>query len=426
MTLSEIRNAIEKGGFDEVLADLYPRETEAGARRLEKALDGFAHDFGGKRNVRVFSAPGRTEISGNHTDHQHGRVLAAAVDMDALCIAAPNGDGVIRVHSEGYGHDEVDLSELLPKENERNSSRALMRGIASAFRDKGYKVRGFDAYMASNVLKGSGLSSSAAFEVAVGTIISGLFNGGGVLPLEIARIGQYAENVFFGKPSGLMDQTASAVGGFVAIDFADPEKPGIEKVEFDFSKSGYTLYTVDTGGSHADLTHEYAAIHQEMRSVSSMFGESSLRDVCEDAFYARLPEVRERCGDRAALRAMHIFDENERVLRQTKALHSGDFPAFLRLVGESGRSSETRLQNIYSCSRPQEQALSIALALSERLLMGRGGAWRVHGGGFGGTIQAFVPWEITEKYAKAMEAVFGSGSCHRLAIRPAGATEITI
>lgn len=425
MTSNRILERLGRGDLNAALATLYaadelPRQRE----RIVAAVAKFEALFGLGRELRLFSAPGRTEVGGNHTDHQRGRVLAAAVNLDVLCVAAKNDDGVIRIHSEGYARDEVETSDLAVRESEKNRAAALIRGVAARCKEKGFAVGGFDAYTTSDVLKGSGLSSSAAFEVAVGTILSHLYNGGGISAVRIAQIGQYAENAYFGKPSGLMDQMASSVGGFVAIDFSDPEQPIIDAVSLDLHAAGYTLCVVDTGGDHADLTHEYAAIPVEMGRVAKWFGGQYLRDVETERFYAALPQLRRDCGDRAVLRAMHFFGDNRRVAEQAKALRTGDIAGFLRMVVDSGRSSQSCLQNVFACSDPQHQGLSLALARSEQLLA-NDGAWRVHGGGFAGTIQAFVPNGGVGAYTDAMESLFGDGCCHHLSIRPVGGVEIT-
>lgn len=366
----------------------------------------------------IFSAPGRTELGGNHTDHQHGLVLAAAVTLDTKAAAAENNDGCIRVISEGYAPVTVRLNELEMQPEERNTTAALVRGVAAGFLRRGYGVRGFDAYVVSDVLPGSGLSSSAAFEVLIGTVINAL-SGGALSPAEIARIGQYAENEYFGKPSGLMDQTASAVGGIVAIDFADPGAPVITPVEFDFAECGYALCIIDSGADHAELTEEYAAITNELKAVCRVFGKEHLREVDEHEFYARIAEVRRAAGDRAALRAAHVFNENKRCTVETVALGNGDFERFLQLVSESGRSSWMYLQNVIPTGSTARQELAFALLLCERLLGGRG-AFRVHGGGFAGTVQAFVPVDMLENFRAGIDAVLGAGSCHVLSIRREG------
>ena len=415
----KLKKQVLAGEYDGAFACLYPQSApEECRRRYAGALDCFLALYG-DRPVELVSAPGRTEIGGNHTDHQRGRVLAAAVNLDILCVASPNAERVIRIQSEGYPGDVVPLEDLSVREGEKGTASALIRGIASWFSGHGYPVGGLDAYTTSDVLGGSGLSSSAAFEVAVGNLLKALC-GGGASPVEIALAGQYAENSYFGKPSGLMDQTASSVGGFVEIDFADPLSPRIRPVRFDFASSGYALCIVDTKGSHANLTAEYAAIFDEMRRVSGFFGKQYLREVDEEAFYQRLPEARLVAGDRAVLRAIHFFNENALVPRMARALEEGDFPAFLEMSIRSGRSSFTCLQNVSAASNAQEQGVPVALALSEMLLAGRGGAWRVHGGGFAGTIQAFVPGALLPAYRERMSAVFGPDACHVLTIRPVG------
>ena len=362
----------------------------------------------------LFSAPGRTEIGGNHTDHQLGRVLAGAVSLETVAAVAVNGENVIRVLSEGYPLCEIALDDLAIRPEEFGTTAALIRGVAAG---TGLS-RGFDAYICSTVLPGSGLSSSAAFEVLLGTIASQL-SGAGLNAVEIAQLGQKVENEYFGKPCGLMDQMASSVGGIITIDFADPAKPVIEHLELDLAALGYALCIIDSGADHADLTDEYAAIPREMKAVAAMFGKSVLREVDEDAFFARLGEVRAAAGDRAALRAMHFFADNRRVAEQVAALRSGDFDAFLRLVNESGRSSWLYLQNVVPTGATAHQELAAALALAAKLLNGRG-ACRVHGGGFAGTIQAFVPLDLLESFRAGMEAALGEGSCHVLSIRPEG------
>ncbi len=376
--------------------------------------------------IEYFSAPGRTEIGGNHTDHQHGRVLAAAVNLDIIAAAKKRDDSMIRLKSHEYTKfDEIDISVLEPKSMEREKSASLIRGIAARVSELGYKVGGFDCYTTSNVLKGSGLSSSAAFEVLVVTIINHFYNDDKIDPVTVAQIAQYAENVYFGKPSGLMDQTASSVGGFTAIDFNDPQKPELEKIEFNLSDYGHKLCIVDTRGSHADLTNEYAAVPVEMKSVAEVFGKSVLREVDEAEFYKSIPALREKLGDRAVLRAIHFFDENRRAKEEADKLKEKDFDAFRALVKASGNSSLMKLQNVFASSDPNHQGLTLALALTERLLKDRG-AYRVHGGGFAGTIQAYVPDDLLDKYKNMIESVFGEGTCYVLNIRTAGGTKITL
>ena len=366
----------------------------------------------------LFSAPGRTELGGNHTDHQLGRVLAGAVSVDTVAAVAPNGERTIRVQSEDYPLCVVSLDDLEVRPEDFGTTLSLIRGVAAGIAAEGHAVSGFDAAVSSRVLPGSGLSSSAAFEVLLGTIINHL-DRCGLDAIRIAQIGQYAENIYFGKPCGLMDQMASSVGGIVTIDFADPARPAVEPLDFDFAACGHALCIVNSGADHADLTDEYAAIPREMGEVCRVFGKTHLRQVDEAAFYARLPEVRAAAGDRAALRAMHIFDDNRRVGMQVEALKAGDFTRFLELVNESGRSSWLYLQNVVPTGSTRHQELALSLALAAKLLQGRG-ACRVHGGGFAGTIQAFVPLDLLDEFRAGMEAVLGPGSCQILSIRPEG------
>ena len=391
----------------------------------KKALDaGFAATFGGTPE-RYFSAPGRTEIGGNHTDHQRGRVLAGAVNLDTVAAVCPNGTSVIRIQSKGYPMSIVDLNHLEPVETEINTTPALIRGVAARFAQMGCKVAGFDAYCESTVLPGSGLSSSAAYEVLIGTIINHLFFGGKVSQPEIAMIGQYAENVFFGKPCGLMDQTASAVGNLVTIDFFDKDKPVIEPVNFDFASCGHALCIIDSGADHADLTDEYAAIPGEIKAVAAYFGKDVLTQIDEAEFYANIPALRNACGDRAVMRCIHFYQENARVPQQVAALREGNFDRFLTLIKQSGYSSYMYLQNVIPAGCKSHQDVAVALALCEHFLNGRG-AYRVHGGGFAGTIQAFVPFDILDTFVAGMDGVLGSGACHVLSIRPQGGVEMEV
>ena len=392
--------------------------------KKQKLDAGFAAAFGGAPE-RYFSAPGRTEIGGNHTDHQRGRVLAAAVNLDTVAAVRVNGTDTIRILSQGYPLCEVDVKELTPRADEINTTPALIRGVAARFAQLGCEVRGFDAYCESTVLPGSGLSSSAAYEVLIGTIVNHLFFEGKVSQAEVAQIGQYAENVFFGKPCGLMDQTASAVGNLVTIDFFDKEHPVIQPVNFDFSACGHALCIIDTRASHADLTDEYAAIPNEIKAVCAHFGKEVLSQIDEAEFYAAIPALRTSCGDRAVLRAVHFYQDNARVPRQVAALEAGDFAAFLKLVKESGHSSYMYLQNVIPAGYTQHQDVAIALALCEHYLQGKG-AYRVHGGGFAGTVQAFVPFEILEDFRAGIDSALGEGACHVLSIRPQGGVEMEV
>ena len=388
---------------------------------LEALNAGFARAFG-RAPERYFSAPGRTEIGGNHTDHQRGRVLAAAVNLDTVAAVALNGTNTIRIQSEGYPLCLVELDQLTPKDDEINTTMALIRGVAARFTQLGCKVEGFDAYVTSTVLPGSGLSSSAAYEVLIGTIVNHLFFDGKVSQPEIAMIGQYAENVFFGKPCGLMDQMASAVGGMVTIDFFDKENPVIESVDFDFAACGHALCIIDSRASHADLTDEYAAITVELKNICSYFGKDVLTQIPESQFVANMAALREQFGDRAVLRAYHFYKENARVPQQVAALRAGDFATFLRLVKESGYSSYMYLQNVIPAGYKAHQDVALSLALCELYLGGRG-AYRVHGGGFAGTVQAFVPYEILDAFRTGIDGVLGEGACHVLSIRPEGGVE---
>ena len=391
----------------------------------KKRLDaGFAAAFGGTAE-RYFSAPGRTEVSGNHTDHQRGRVLAGAVNLDTVAAVRVNGTDVIRVQSKGYPLCQVRLDALEPVAAEINSTPALIRGVAARFAQLGCKVGGFDAYCESTVLPGSGLSSSAAFEVLIGTIINHLFFDGKVTQPEIAQIGQYAENVFFGKPCGLMDQTASAVGGLVTIDFADKAHPDIRPVHFDFSTTGHALCIIDSRADHADLTDEYAAVPGEMRAVCEYFGKDVVTEIPEVDFYAAIPALREKCGDRAVMRVIHEYNENRRVPQQVACLEQGDFEGFLRLTKESGFSSWMYLQNVIPAGYVKQQAMAVALGLCEHYLQGRG-AYRVHGGGFAGTVQAFVPFDLLDSFRTGIDAALGEGACHVLSIRPQGGVEMEV
>ena len=371
----------------------------------------------------IFSAPGRTEISGNHTDHQHGCVLAGAVNLETVARVTLNEDGIIRVASEGYAPVEIDLSDLALREEEKNTTAALIRGVAANFAERGAKLQGFDAKVSSTVLPGSGLSSSAAFEVLIGTVINELFYDKKCTPVEVAQIGQWAENVYFGKPCGLMDQTASSVGGMVFIDFNDPKAPIVERLDFDFAAAGHALCIIDSGADHADLTDEYAAIPGELKGICAFFGKEVLRDIPEADFFAKLPEIRGKVSDRAILRAVHFYNENRRVQEQAAALKRNDFDTFLRLATESGRSSWMYLQNITPAGFVEQQAVGVTLALCDTLLQGRG-AFRVHGGGFAGTVQAFVPNEMLDAFKQGIEKVLGEGSCHVLSIRPEGGIRV--
>jgi len=371
----------------------------------------------------VFSAPGRTEIGGNHTDHQHGCVLAAAVDLETVATVWVDDSSLIQIDSEGYRVITVDLNELDVREDEKNTTASLIRGIANAFVQRGAKLSGFRAKVKSTVLPGSGLSSSAAFEVLIGTILNELFFEKKLSAIEIAQIGQYAENVYFGKPCGLMDQMASSVGGMVYIDFEDPEKPMVQKLEADLETFGYGLCIIDTGADHADLTDEYAAIPGELAQLCQFFGKKYLREIPKAEFVQKIPELRGKVTDRAILRAFHIYQENDRVRQQVEALRWDDIDAFLNLVKESGRSSWMYLQNITPAGAVKHQEVAVALALCETYLKGQG-AYRVHGGGFAGTVQAFVPLDMLDSFKASIEEVLGENSCHVLNIRQQGGIRV--
>ncbi len=415
-----ILSQLQGGAFDSTFCKLYGENAIPYQRgRYINAVNQFVSLYGDDNDIWLFSAPGRTEIGGNHTDHNHGCVLAGSVNLDVIAVVSPTAKQTIEIKSEGYPVDCVDLSDLSVQEADYNRSGALIRGVADRFAQLQFKIGGFRAYTTSNVLKGSGLSSSAAFEVLVGTVLSHLYNNGEVDPVEIAKIAQYAENVHFGKPSGLMDQMASSVGGIITIDFADTNAPIIRSVPFDFAASGYALCIVDVGGNHADLTHEYAAITTEMRAISNDLGVDFLRETNYEALLAHIPALRQKHGDRAVLRALHFLGDNERVAKEVAALENNDFDTFRKLIVESGHSSFEYLQNIYAGDNVRQQDISLALALAQRVLTDKG-AWRVHGGGFGGTTQNFVPLELVEEFTNTMEAVFGKDSCHTLSIRPCG------
>lgn len=423
MKVKELISAIEAGKFDENLKKVYVLDSAVCEQkpRYVETLNTFGELFGWDREVSIMSAPGRTEICGNHTDHNNGKVLAASINLDAIAVVSLNDDGIIRVKSKGHKMNVVDLSDLEPDESKFGDSTALVQGVAAGISELGYKVSGFDACTTSDVMGGSGLSSSAAYEVLLGTIMSYAFNDGAISAVDIAKVAQYSENKFFGKPCGLLDQMASSVGTFVTIDFKSTTEPEIKKVDFDFSKSGHSLCIVDTGGNHSDLTDDYAAVRGEMESVARAMGKSVLREISFDDFKNALPQIKDKVNDRAILRAYHFFNENIRVEKAIACLEQNDFDGFKDIIIESGRSSYMLNQNVYSPKNPTEQKLSVALAMSEEILKGKG-AWRVHGGGFAGTIQAFVPNELLDEYKATIEGVFGEGNCHVLIIRPVGGT----
>ena len=421
-SVSAWKQELASGAHAARLAALYccaPEETPAQAARYEAVLNGLDATFGPHAEAGLYSAPGRTEIGGNHTDHQHGRVLAGSVNIDMIAAAAPNTLNQLRVQSEGYDLCVISLDDLAARKEEENTTLSLLRGECEAFRQRGAKLAGLDVYISSNVPKGSGVSSSAAFEVLVGVILNDCFMAEKVSPIAIAQIGQWAENVYFGKPCGLMDQMASSVGNIITIDFADPAHPDVEPVAVDFSKAGLALCILDSCADHADLTDEYAAVPAECRAVAAVCGGEVLRDVPFETFLAKLPECRKQCGDRAVLRAFHIYADNDRVAKQVAALREGDFDTFLRLVNESGHSSWEYLQNVIPAGYKEHQEMGVTIAAAKHYLNGKG-AVRVHGGGFAGTAQAFVPVEMLADFKAHMEAILGEGRCHVLSIRPEG------
>lgn len=419
MIVSDFLSKLKNGEFDNAFLALYGSDAvEYQKSRYEAAVVKFGKIYPGNNDIGVFSAPGRTEVGGNHTDHQCGCVIAAAVDVDVIAVVSFNESGVMNILSEGYKPIEVECGDL-GFHSDESGSAALVRGVASKFAENGVKIGGFNMYSTSNVLAGSGISSSAAYETLLGTVIDKYYNDGKLGAVEIAKIGQFAENVYFGKQCGLMDQMVSSVGGFVFIDFQNNEKPVIENISVDFDALGYDLFITDTKGSHADLTDDYVAVRSEMNDVAKYFGKDVLRQVDDNEFWANIAQIREKCSDRAIIRAMHFFDENLRPKAEFNALKAGDAKEFLKIVNESGNSSEKLLQNIYSNKKPTEQAVNLGLAVSRKVLKGEG-AVRVHGGGFAGTIQAFVPKTLSADYKKALDGVFGEESCRLMRIRPVG------
>lgn len=425
MKPSVLIQKLESGEFDSNLKNVYVSDiaVENQKPRYIKTIKNFIELFGDDRDVLLLSAPGRTEICGNHTDHNNGKVLAASINLDAIAVAAKRDDLIINEKSEGHSMNTVDISDLTASEEYYGKSSSMIKGVVAGLNNGGYNIGGFDACTTSDVMGGSGLSSSAAFEVLIGTVVSHLYNDGNVDPVTIAKVAQYSENVFFGKPSGLLDQMASSVGTFVTIDFESTQDPVIQKVDFDFAESGYSLCIVDTHGNHSDLTDDYAAVRGEMESVAKALGKDVLRQIPADEFFKSIPLLVGKVNDRAILRATHFYNENVRVEKAIKALETNDFESFKETITESGFSSFLYNQNVFTPKNPTEQKLSLALCLSQQLLEGKG-AWRVHGGGFAGTIQAFVPNDLLDEYKNTMDSVFGEGSCHILIIRPVGGTRV--
>lgn len=412
------------GKLETALAGLYaPAALPRQRARYRDLLREMKEVFGDTEKIAIFSAPGRTEIGGNHTDHQHGKVLAGSIDLDIIAAVFPNGEKVVRLKSEGFSMDEVCLDDLNVHPEEYNKSASILRGTAAWFAQQGCALEGLNIYTKSDVFKGSGLSSSAALEVLLGNIFNSLFYDNKCTPVQLAQIGQYAENVYFGKPSGLLDQMGASVGGMVTIDFADNDHPVVEKIGFDFASAGHALCIIDSGADHADLTDEYAAVTRELKKISAHFGKTVLREVPEEDFFAALPELRKECGDRAMLRAIHVYDDNRRVDAQVDALRKNDFGAFLAQVRASGLSSWRYLQNVTPAGYAEHQDVALALAVCERLLDGKG-ACRVHGGGFAGTIQAYVPLDMLNGFKTEMERILGEGRCHVLTVRPVGGVRL--
>ncbi len=423
MKINEYLKRISDGSLDGLFRKIYkPDNIENQKKRYIKAVEKFSELYPECKDIHVYSASGRTEITGNHTDHQHGCVIAGAVDLDAVAVASFNNENIIRIKSEGYKEFSVSLDDLEIREN-KNSSSEIVRGICARFIQKGIKIGGFDMYTTSDVIGGSGISSSACFETLIATALNCFYNNSKLNAVEIAKIGQYAENVYFGKKSGLMDQLVCSAGGFVFLDFENTENPKIEKINFDLSETGYELIITDTMGNHSDLTDDYVAVRNEMESVAEYFGKKVLREVDEKQFWENIPDIRKKTSDRAVLRAVHFFADSKRAEEERNALSENRFDDFLKLVNESGESSIELLQNLYSCRKPTEQAIPLAIMTAKKILDGKG-AVRVHGGGFAGTVQAFVPSELSEIYQSEMNRIFGENSCYILTVRPYGGIEI--
>ncbi|MBR2343611.1 MAG: galactokinase [Clostridia bacterium] len=423
MNSTALKSLIAEGALEKY-SELYA-DTAAQRDRFIRAISEFEKKYGADRDIYIFSVPGRSEISGNHTDHNHGEVLAGAINRDIIAIASPNEDGIVRFQSEGYPESVISLADTdEPGAYPNYSSAALIAGVAHGLVINDYSIGGYDAYATTEVLKGSGISSSAAFEVMIGNIFNYLYNDGKIDNKEIAKISQYAENVFFGKPCGLMDQMACAVGGFVYIDFCEPKSPVVTPIAFSLAERGYSLCIVNTGGNHANLNEDYASVPAEMHAVASALGKSVLRETDMDTLVKSIPSLRESVGDRAILRAIHFLNENKRVAAARDALVSGDIDGLFGVILESGRSSFEYLQNVYTNQNVREQGLSLALALTEVFLSGKRAAYRVHGGGFAGTVQVFLPTSELDGYVRAMDAVFGEGAAMPLSIRPLGACRL--
>ena len=423
MNTTELIRFIEEGNFDKTLAKLYgEKNVELQRARYTDAVKGYKEYYGESDDMRLFSVPGRTEVSGNHTDHNYGKVLAASIDLDIIAVVSAAHDNVISIKSVGFPEDVVDINTIKIDPDKFFTSYAVIEGMCDGFVKNGYSVGGFKAYTTSNVFKGSGLSSSAAFEVMVGNILRTLYKND-ISNIEIAKIAQYSENVFFGKPCGLMDQMACAVGGFIGIDFADPKNPIVNKPDFDLSAKGYSLCIVNTGGNHADLNDDYASVPAEMKGVAKLLGKEVLREITREELVANIKAIREKLGDRALLRAIHFINENERVEALNKCLENDDLAGLFAGITASGNSSFKYLQNVYTVKNVEEQGLSLALALTEEFLkkIEKPCATRVHGGGFAGTIQVFLPEENANDLCAVLDPVFGEGATHILRIRNEGA-----
>lgn len=423
--IMSVRGSLEQGSLDQRIKEIYVDEQRVpyNRERYIRAIDRFTELFPSEKEIEIYSAPGRSEVCGNHTDHQNGMVLATSINLDAIAIVAKAEEPVIRLVSGDFPMEEVDVADLSMKEEEQSTTTALIRGVAAGMKERGHKVGGFTAYITSDVLMGAGMSSSAAFESLIGTILSGLYNDMKVSSIEIAQIGQYAENIYFGKPCGLMDQMACSVGGMIFIDFKEKEHPEVRQVHTDFEKAGLSLCIVDTKGSHADLTPDYAAVPAEMNQVAQALGREHLREVPRETFFKELPKLWKETSGRAVLRAIHFYEEEERVLRGVKSLEESDYPGFLSVIKASGDSSAKYLQNIYSPKDVDSQNVTVALAVSESIL-GENGVCRVHGGGFAGTIQAFVKNEAVVAYKEQIEAIYGDDSCHVLKVRLQGGIRV--
>lgn len=423
--IMSVRESLEQGSLDQRIREIYVDEQRVpyNRERYIRAIDRFTELFPSEKEIEIYSAPGRSEVCGNHTDHQNGMVLATSINLDAIAIVAKAEEPVIRLVSGDFPMEEVDVADLSMKEEEQSTTTALIRGVAAGMKERGHKVGGFTAYITSDVLMGAGMSSSAAFESLIGTILSGLYNDMMVSSIEIAQIGQYAENIYFGKPCGLMDQMACSVGGMIFIDFKEKEHPEVRQVHTDFEKAGLSLCIVDTKGSHADLTPDYAAVPAEMNQVAQALGREHLREVPRETFFKELPKLWKETSGRAVLRAIHFYEEEERVLRGVESLEESDYPGFLSVIKASGNSSAKYLQNIYSPKDVDSQNVTVALAVSESIL-GENGVCRVHGGGFAGTIQAFVKNEAVAAYKEQIEAIYGDDSCHVLKVRLQGGIRV--